>query len=133
MTGSPTDPDRLALLDRFIKTYLANIAAAHKAGIRIVAGTDVTFLPLGLHWDLELLVRAGLTPLEALRTATSNAAAALDLEGRLGCISPGAAADLVVLEADPLEDIQNTQKIHTVIQGGRTIDRAALLKAAKRR
>jgi len=129
---SPLNADRTALMDRFLNVYLANIAAAHRAGIRIVAGTDIFFLPQGLHWDLELLVRAGLSPLEALRTATSNAAAALGLEGRLGCISPGAAADLVVLEADPLEDIRNTQKIYAVIQGGRIIDRASLLKAAKR-
>jgi imidazolonepropionase-like amidohydrolase len=79
---------------------------------------------------LELLVRAGLSPLEAICTATSNAAAVLGVEGRLGCISPGAAADLVVLEADPLEDIRNTQKIYAVIQGGRIIDRASLLKTA---
>ncbi len=119
-------------MDRMIQVYLANIAAANKAGIRIVAGTDIFFLPQGLHWDLELLVRAGLSPLEALRTATSNAAAALGLEGQLGCISPGAVADLVVLEADPLKDIRNTQKVHSIIQGGRIIDRPALLKKAKR-
>jgi len=128
----PLGPDRAALMDRFIKVYLANIAATHRAGIRIVAGTDLFFLPPGLHWDLELLVRAGLSPLEALRTATSNAAAVLGVEGQLGCISPGAVADLVVLEADPLEDIRNTQKIYAVIQGGRIIDRASLLKSAKR-
>jgi hypothetical protein len=128
-TESPSNPDRAALMDRLLKVYLANITAAHRAGIRIVAGTDIFFLPPGLHWDLELLVKAGLSPLEALRTATSNAAAVLGVEGRLGCISPGAAADLVVLEADPLEDIRNTQKIYAVIQGGRIIDRACLLKA----
>jgi hypothetical protein len=128
----PSNASRTALMDRFMQVYLANITAAHKAGIRIIAGTDIFFLPQGLHWDLELLVRAGLSPLEALRTATSNAAVALGLEGRLGCISPGAAADLIVLEADPLKDIRNTQKIHAIIQGGRIIDRPALLKAAKR-
>jgi hypothetical protein len=131
-TESPSNPDWAALMDRFLKVYLANIAAAHRAGIRIVAGTDIFYLPHGLHWDLELLVKAGLSPLEALRTATSNAAAALGLEGRLGCIFPGAAADLIVLEADPLKDIRNTQNIYAVIQGGRIIDRASLLKAAKR-
>ncbi len=132
VTERPSNPERAALMERFIKAYLANITAAHKAGIRIIAGTDIFFLPPGLHWELELLVRAGLSPLEALRTATTNAAAALGLEGRLGCISPGAAADLVVLEADPLEDIRNTQKIYAVIQGGRIVGRASLLKAAQR-
>jgi imidazolonepropionase-like amidohydrolase len=123
--------DQAASNDPYLKVSLANTAAAHKAGIRIVAGTDFYFLVPGLHWELELLVKAGLSPLEALRTATSNAAAVLGVEGRLGCISPGAVADLVVLEADPLEDIRNTQKIYAVIQGGRIIDRASLLKAAK--
>jgi hypothetical protein len=118
--------------DRYLKVSLLNTVAAHKAGIRIVAGTDFLFLVPGLHWELELLVKAGLSPLEALRTATTNAAAVLGVEGWLGCISPGAAADLVVLDADPLEDIRNTQKIYAIIQGGRIIDRASLLKAAKR-
>ena len=123
--------DAAASNDSYLKVSLANTVAAHKAGIRIVAGTDFYFLVPGPHWELELLVKAGLSPLEALRTATSNAAAVLGVEGRLGCISPGAVADLVVLEADPLEDIRNTQKIYAVIQGGRIIDRASLLKAAK--
>jgi Tol biopolymer transport system component/imidazolonepropionase-like amidohydrolase len=119
--------DQAASNDPYLKVSLANTAAAYKAGIRIIAGTDFYFLVPGLHWELELLVKAGLSPLEALRTATSNAAAVLGVEGRLGCISPGAVADLVVLEADPLEDIRNTQEIYAVIQGGRIIDRASLL------
>ncbi len=61
-----------------------------------------------------------------------EAAAVLGLKGQLGCISPGAIADLVVLEANPLEDIRNTQEIHAVIQGGRIIDRAALLTCSIR-
>jgi Tol biopolymer transport system component len=119
-----------ALYDRALKLAMANTVAAHEAGIRIVAGTDYHFLVPGLHWELELLVRAGLSPLEALRTATSTAAAALDLKGQLGSILPGAVADLVVLEADPLVDIRNTQKICAVIQGGRIVDRASILSAA---
>ena len=118
--------------DRYLKVGMANTAAANAAGIRIVAGTDYLDLAPGLHWELELLVKAGLSPLEALQTATSTAADVLGLEGRLGCISPGAIADLVVLEANPLEDIRNTQEIHAVIQGGRIIDRAALLAGSTR-
>jgi len=118
--------------DRYLKVGMANTAAADAAGIPIVAGTDYPFLAPGLHWELELLVKAGLSPLEALRTATSTAAAVLGLKGQLGCISPGAIADLVVLEANPLEDIRNTQEIHAVIQGGRIIDRAALLTGSTR-
>ena len=113
--------------ERYLAVGMANTAAVRAAGIRLVAGTDYVFLVSGLHWELELLVRAGLSPLEALRAATSTGGAALGLDGRIGTISPGAVADLVVLDADPLENIGNTQKIHAVIQGGRIIDRPALL------
>lgn len=108
----------------------ANVLDAHNAGIRVVVGTDFsTFLGfIGVHWEMEFLVEAGFSPLEALRAATSGAAAVLGLEGQLGIIAPGAVADLVVLEADPLEDIRNTQKIHSVIKDGKIIDRNALLK-----
>jgi imidazolonepropionase-like amidohydrolase len=128
-TRGPSSTSRL--MDKFMQVCLTNLAAAHRAGVRIIAGTDIFFLPNGIHWDLELLVRAGLSPLEALRAATSNAASELGLEGQLGCISPGAFADLVVLEADPLEDIRNTQKIYAIIKGGKVIDRTSLLKTAK--
>jgi hypothetical protein len=113
--------------ERYLAVGMTNTALVRAAGIRLVAGTDCVSLVSGLHWELELLVRAGLSPLEALRTATSTAASAMGLEGRIGTISPGAVGDLVVLDADPLENIGNTQKIHAVIQGGRIIDRQALL------
>lgn len=119
--------------DRYLKIGMGNIAATDAAGVRIVAGTDYMELTPGLHWELELLVKAGLSPLKALQTATSTAAAVLGLKGQLGCISPGAIADLVVLETDPLEDIRNTQTIYAVIQGGRIIDRAALRTGATRK
>jgi imidazolonepropionase-like amidohydrolase len=108
----------------------ANVLAAHNAGIRVVVGTDFSiFLGfIGVHWEMELLVEAGFSPLEALRAATRDAAATLGLEEQLGIIAPGAVADLVVLEANPLEDIRNTQKIHSVIKDGNIIDRNALIK-----
>ena len=108
----------------------ANVLAAHNAGVRVVVGTDFSiFLGfIGVHWEMELLVEAGFSPLEALRAATRDAAATLGLEEQLGIIAPGAIADLVVLEADPLEDIRNTQKIHSVIKDGNIVDRDALLK-----
>ena len=78
-----------------------------------------------LHEELELLVRSGLTPLEALRTATYNPADYLGALDSLGTVSPGKVADLVLLDADPLLDIRNTRRISAVIANGRLFDRAA--------
>ncbi len=116
-----------------LEVMLANVPAARDAGVRVVAGTDWQPSYLALHWELELLVEAGLSPLEALRAATLDAARALGVEGRLGVIEEGAFADLVVLDADPLLDIRNTQKIYAVIRNGELVDRARLLAEARLR
>lgn len=73
-----------------------------------------------------MLVRAGLTPLESLQTATINPARYLRLEKELGTIAKGKLADMVLLRADPLQDINNTQEIEAVIVNGRLLDRKAL-------
>lgn len=90
----------------------------------MVAGTDASNQLLvpgaSLHTEMELLVRAGLTPLDALRAATVRAAELLDADS-LGRLRPGAAADLVVLAGDPLADIRNTRKIVRVMLGGEWI------------
>ncbi|UCC84230.1 MAG: PD40 domain-containing protein [Gemmatimonadota bacterium] len=117
----------------FLEVMLANARAAHDAGVRVVAGTDWQPSYLALHWELELLVEAGLSPLEALRAATLDAARTVGVDGRLGVIEEGAFADLVVLDADPLEDIRNTQKIYAVIKNGEPVDRARLLAEARLR
>jgi Tol biopolymer transport system component/imidazolonepropionase-like amidohydrolase len=108
----------------------ANVLSARNAGIKIVVGTDYTVFVgyIAVHWEMEFLVEAGFSPVEALRAATQDAAATLGLEGQLGIIAPGAVADLVVLEADPLDDIRNTQKIHRIIKDGNIVDRDTLLK-----
>jgi len=128
MVGAAESEASFAYYDRWLEASKANAADVHRAGVKVVVGTDYSpFLGfLGVHWEMEFLVQAGLTPLEALRAATQEAALALGLEGQLGIIAPGAVADLVVLDADPLEDIRNTKKIHTVIKGGKIIDRSAL-------
>ena len=71
-----------------------------------------------LHHELELLVKAGLTPAEALRTATINPATFLNAEDSFGTVEPGHLADLVLLTANPLDDIRNTRKIDAVFIGG---------------
>lgn len=107
-----------------------NVRLLHGAGVMLLAATDVgipTLVPgISLHEELVLLVDAGLSPLEALRAATINPARVLDLAGSLGTIEVGKLADLVVLEANPLADISNTQRIRAVVADGRLYRRADL-------
>jgi imidazolonepropionase-like amidohydrolase len=102
---------------------------AHDLGIPIVAGTDRMGIPgrdsLALiHDELELLVReAGLSPLEALQSATQNGARAIGIEKDYGTIQIGKVADIVVLRADPLADIRNTRTVVYIIKAGRLTER----------
>jgi imidazolonepropionase-like amidohydrolase len=77
---------------------------------------------------MELFVEAGLTPMEALLATTLNNAKVLGKEDELGTIEAGKYADLVILDADPLQDITNTQEIHLVIKGGLVLDPELLLE-----
>jgi imidazolonepropionase-like amidohydrolase len=108
------------------------VGEMHRAGVRILAGTDLgnpyVYPGSSLHDELELLVQAGLTPLEALQTATINPAKFFGKEKELGTIEKGKLADCVLLDANPLEDINNTRKISAVVLNGRLLDRAALDK-----
>jgi cytosine/adenosine deaminase-related metal-dependent hydrolase len=105
------------------------------AGVRLLAGTDMpqpfVFPGFSLHEELELLVRSGLTPLEALRTATYNPAEFLGALDSLGTVTRGKVADLVLLDADPLADIRNTRRISVVIANGRLFDRASRAQLLK--
>jgi hypothetical protein len=108
------------------------VGAMQKAGVPILAGTDTgnpfCFPGFSLHDDLALLVIAGLTPVEALRSATLNPAKFFGLDQTLGTIEQGKIADLVLLDANPLLDIRNTQRINAVVSNGRLFDRKALDK-----
>lgn len=106
------------------------VRGMHDAGAPLMAGTDTSapnvYPGFSLHEELALLVRAGLTPMEALQTATSRPAEFLGKKKEQGMIARGMKADLVLLDANPLERIENTQKIRAVIINGRLLDRAAL-------
>jgi imidazolonepropionase-like amidohydrolase len=113
-----------------LETAMRNALALHRAGVQLVAGTDApypgVFQGEGIHHELELLVEAGLTPVEAISCATANAAKLLGKESEWGTVAPGLAADLLVIEGHPDRNIADTRRIGMVIQGGRIIDRAAL-------
>lgn len=100
------------------------------AGVPVLAGSDMgtpwAFPGFGLHDELELLVEAGLTPLQALQAATLNPARFFARTGELGTVAEGKLADLVLLEGNPLEDITNTQGIRAVVADGRLYRRADL-------
>ena len=97
----------------------------HRAGGKVHAGTDSPFcvaVGFGLHRELELLVECGLTPHEALLAATRHSAETMRVADVQGTLEAGKVADLVVLTADPLENISNTRKIDAVVQAGRIYD-----------
>jgi imidazolonepropionase-like amidohydrolase len=103
----------------------------HRAGVPLLAGTDTSGLNpvlagFGLHQELALFVECGLTPMEALQTATRNPARYFGLEQEFGTIEEGKAADLVLLDADPLKNIHNTEKVRAVVMRGRFFSRSDL-------
>jgi hypothetical protein len=107
-----------------------NVRILHEEDVTILAGTDVgnPFLVpgLSLHRELERLSAAGLSPLEALQGATILPARVFGLEDSLGTVEAGKLADLVLLEADPLEEIKNTRRIRAVVVDGQLYRRADL-------
>jgi imidazolonepropionase-like amidohydrolase len=109
---------------------LGLIGDMRRAGVPLLAGTDARnpfcFPGFSLHDELALLVEAGLTPTESLQTATLNPAKFFGLDQILGTIEKGKLADLVLLGANPLENIRNTQRIDAVIMNGRFYDRKEL-------
>lgn len=106
------------------------------AGVLIAAGTDAPYPGVfpgeGLHRELELLVAAGLSPLQAIRLATHDAARVLQAEGEWGSLKPGLKADVLVVAGRPHERISDTRKIDLVVKEGRVLDRAALRFDARR-
>jgi len=125
------DTDPLPVRRRFVQMELEMTKAMFDAGVPFMAGTDTAagvhvFPGFSLHEELELFVKAGLTPLQALQTATRNPAEFLGRQAELGSVEPGKIADLVLLDANPLEDIANARRIRAVVLAGRYLDRAAL-------
>jgi imidazolonepropionase-like amidohydrolase len=124
--GSEAAEDK-AQLSRLFRQQLALVHAMKEAGLDFLAGTDL--LPgmnYSVHDEMSLLVQTGFTPQEALKTATLNPARYLGLASSLGTVEKGKAADLVLLEANPLAAIHNTRKISAVVLGGRLLAKPEL-------
>ena len=113
-----------------LRNGMTNVRALRDAGVLLVAGTDSPYPGVyygeSLHRELELLVEAGLSPLEAISAATRNAAVLLGEEDEWGSLAPGVAADLIVVDGRPDRSIGDTRRIRWVMQAGRRVDRASL-------
>lgn len=125
-------PEYVAMRKREYTLMLMEVRRAQTLGVHLLAGTDITipftYPGFSLHDELALFVKAGLTPLQALETATTNPALLLGLPKQWGRVSPGYVGNFVLLNADPLEDIANTKNIHAVVLNGEVLDRAQLDK-----
>jgi imidazolonepropionase-like amidohydrolase len=119
-------PEATAQVRAALATMLKIIGALQRAGIPIVAGTDVGVPGHTLHRELELYVKAGMTPLEALQAATITPARVMKLDHEVGTIEPGKRADIIILDANPLENISNIRKVRFVITQGRLFECAKL-------
>lgn len=118
--------DQAEGLRMVVDVLLKITGALHRAGVPIVAGTDVGVPGHTLHRELELYVNAGFTPLEAIQAATIVPARVMKLDGEVGTIESGKRADLIVVDANPLDDISNIRKVRYVVTQGRLFDCAKL-------
>jgi imidazolonepropionase-like amidohydrolase len=124
--GFGSSPEFAAQRRRMFDDEVALIGRLHRAGIPIVAGTDQSVPGHSLHREIELYVKAGFSPLDALKAATVVPAQVMGKASDSGTIEVGKRGDLIVLDGNPIDDIRNTRRIHRVITGGRVFDPAPL-------
>lgn len=127
--SSPDYPRNMAAF----KTAMINLKKIHDAGITVALGTDSGAFPIRTqgfteHLEMELMVKAGLTPLQAITVSTRNAAHALRTAQETGTLEKGKKADLIILGANPLTDIRNTRKIESVWREGEEVSKGPLAR-----
>jgi imidazolonepropionase-like amidohydrolase len=123
--------DAYTWADARMNTFMANTKAMHRAGVKVAVGTDAGG-PVGYNFqgyntirEMELLVDAGLSPMDVMVAATRTGAELIGIADRVGTLAPGKLADFLVLEADPLADIRNLRRMRTVVLGGVAHPRSA--------
>ena len=127
--GNATTTMTAAQMEGRLTDLLNSLRVLHNAGVPIVPGTDTGLVGHGLHRELELYVRAGMTPLEAIRSATIVSARSMGLEQESGSIEVGKRADLILVEGNPLASISNIRKVSRVVVNGRMFRSADLWKS----
>lgn len=115
-----------AALQAYFRHGLALTGAAHRAGVQVLVGSDTGLGGFRYHDELQWLQQAGLGQADVLRAATLQAARHLELQSVHGSVAVGKAADLVLLDGNPLQDIRNTRRIHAVLLAGHLYDRPRL-------
>jgi imidazolonepropionase-like amidohydrolase/Tol biopolymer transport system component len=105
------------------------VKGLNDAGVSIQLGAHGQREGLAAHWEIAMFVQGGMTPLEALRAATLNGARYIGMDKDIGSLEPGKLADLIVLDANPLENIRNSESVRTTIVNGRVFDAATMNEA----
>jgi imidazolonepropionase-like amidohydrolase len=109
-------------VERHLPALSQNLLALHRAGVPVALGTDMWAFPgLGVSIEMDLYVRAGLSPLDAIRAATQTAARSLAIDGDRGTLEAGKRADFLLLDSDPLQDIKNVRSLTDVYKSGRRV------------
>jgi imidazolonepropionase-like amidohydrolase len=115
-------PPLLAKAQEVIPAARKNIARAFASGVKVAFGTDAAVYPHGMNaHEFAVMVRLGLTPLQAIQAATVNAADLLGWSGRVGSLEPGAWADMVAVDGDPVKDVTTLERVKFVMKGGEVV------------
>jgi imidazolonepropionase-like amidohydrolase len=115
-------PFVLAKVHEVIPAARKNIAHAFASGVKVALGTDAAVYPHGMNaHEFAVMVKLGLTPLQAIQAGTVNAADLLGWAGKVGSLEPGAWADIVAVDGDPLKDVTTLERVKFVMKGGEVV------------
>ncbi|MCI1186758.1 amidohydrolase family protein [Hymenobacter sp. DH14] len=125
-----TEPDNAAKYAPYFASFARLVKALYDHGIPVVAGTDMGFPGTSLARELELYVQGGLTPMQALQTATIAPARAMQAEARAGSLDAGKQADVLIIDGNPLQQIRDLRRVQLVVKNGQVYEPAQMRKLA---